>query len=302
VTLADRKQVLMHDILEALDPQCSAARLRELCIIDADETFDVLLEKKCFSSLEQIKLIREYFELGLQEAMQYLDNLPALLNQPRSANEVFSEKTPQRWLGVPREQAESLQEKLQALGGRLVLQPRVFFDTKQSRQAAQNPGLPRELFWLLTKSAALETRSSLAKNPAAPKDFLIHAAQEFPVEVLHNVTLPMLIVEDPDLAAQLPMELHLRAVRDPQIPRSLVLYLLSWEPLRRIVAEEREALPEWLSLLADDDNWIVRFWVAKNTNTSTATLQKLIQDLNKKVQQEAQESLRDRATKNPIPR
>ena len=292
----------MRDTSEALDPQSSEARLRELCVFEVDETLDVLLEKKSHSALEQVKLIREYFALSLQEAMQSLDNLPALLNQARSANEVFSERTPQRCLGVPREQAESLQEKLQAHGGRVVLQLRVFFRTIQSRLVAQNLGLPKALFWLLEKSADLETRGLLAKNPAAPKDFLLHAAREFPVEVLQNAALPMLIVEDPEFAAELPIELQLRAVRDPQIPRSLVLYLLSWAPLRRFVAEDQEVLPEWLGCLASDEDWAVRFWVAKNANTPIEALQKLSRDPHEKVQQEAQESLRDRATKGPLPR
>ena len=241
--------------------------------------------------MQQVKIIRDYFELGLKEAMLYLDNLPVLLNQPRSTVESLSAEAPQRYTGLPRERAEALQRGLHEHGGRVTLQPRVSFHLTQSRLVAQNPGLSAELFWLLSKSADLETLRSLAKNPAAPKDFLLHIARELPAEVLQNQALPLLIMEDLLFVEQLPTALQLYALRDPHTPRALVLCLLSWAPLRRYAAEDKLILPEWLVALAGDEEWTVRFWVAKNANTPEEALRRLSQDPHEKVQAEARQRL-----------
>jgi ribosomal protein L7/L12 len=278
---------------ECLDPNTSDERLRALAICGEDDTVDISLLSRGSSTLHQIKIIREYLDIGLKEAMLYLDNLPQPLNQPRPSNEAFQDKIPQRLIGLSRERATSLQQELQLYNATTSLQGRVLFHPIYSRLAAQNPALSVGLYQTLAKSADEETRKHLAKNPAAPLNDWLRLAAELPEEALQNPTLPLWLMEDLPLVSgcSLPFSLVQHALRSPEASPSLCRLFLSNHSFCREAADDPLLLPVWLELLSASEDAIIRRCIARNKSTPEDVLRRLHSDPDQRVREIARSRL-----------
>lgn len=70
-------------------------------------------------------------------------------------------------------------------------------DFHTARQLAQYEQTSPETLSKLATYPDKQTRQSVAANPNTPKDILILISTEFPIEVINNPVIPLLLMEDP---------------------------------------------------------------------------------------------------------
>ena len=71
-------------------------------------------------------------------------------------------------------------------------------DIKQARQLAQDETISPEVLAQLAKNKDDRTRKAVAANPNTPIETLLSICFEFPVEVINNPIIPLLILENPN--------------------------------------------------------------------------------------------------------
>lgn len=71
---------------------------------------------------------------------------------------------------------------------------------------------------------------SLAQDPHAPGDLLLHLARHLPAEVLANPSLPLELMSNPGVIAQIAPESLLALARHPAAPASLLEVILRAHP------------------------------------------------------------------------
>ena len=71
-------------------------------------------------------------------------------------------------------------------------------DIEQARKLAQDENTASEILTELANSEDKLTRQYVAANPNTPIEVLLSICFEFPVEVINNPIIPLLILENPD--------------------------------------------------------------------------------------------------------
>lgn len=121
-----------------------------------------------------------------------------------------------------------------------------------ARIVAKNPNTDPELLRKLGFSSDQTTREGVAANPNTPSDILLKLGAQFPGQLLDNPIFPLLLLENPNLLADMPVE-----------------------TLRSVL--KREAVPiSFLEWAANDSDRRVLLAVAMNPNTPKEVLEKLV--------------------------
>ena len=92
---------------------------------------------------------------------------------------------------------------------------------EQVRKLAQDENTASELLTELAKSEDKLTRQYVAANPNTPIEVLLSICFEFPVEVINNPIIPLLILENPDcLTCELTLDFStIKRLTDIEIKR-----------------------------------------------------------------------------------
>jgi hypothetical protein len=132
------------------------------------------------------------------------------------------------------------------------------------RLVATNPNADPELLRKLGSSSDQTTREGVASNPNTPSDILLKLGAQFPGQLLDNPIFPLLLLENPNLLADMPVE-----------------------TLRSVL--KREAVPiSFLEWAANDSDCGVLLAVAMNPNTPKEVLEKLVRSRHSLVAESAQ--------------
>ncbi len=78
-------------------------------------------------------------------------------------------------------------------------------DVLQARIAAEDVSTDQEILRKLAQSSDKATREAVAANPNAPTDVLLKLAAEFPQQLLNNPIFSFLLLENPNLVAEIPL-------------------------------------------------------------------------------------------------
>ena len=78
-------------------------------------------------------------------------------------------------------------------------------DVLQARIAAEDVSTDQEILHKLAQSSDKATREAVAANPNAPTDVLLKLAAEFPQQLLNNPIFSFLLLENPNLVAEIPL-------------------------------------------------------------------------------------------------
>ncbi|OCQ99279.1 hypothetical protein BCD67_08955 [Oscillatoriales cyanobacterium USR001] len=125
--------------------------------------------------------------------------------------------------------------------------------TELARFVAANLNAPISLLRELSNSKDIATRQNIAANPKTPIDVLFYLGSEFPEQLLNNPSFSLFLLDNPNLATQIPLETLRSIVRYKVVPFCLID--------RAVNQLDKE------TLLA----------LAENPETSKEVLQKLIQ-------------------------
>lgn len=87
-----------------------------------------------------------------------------------------------------------------------------------ARVVAKNPSAAPELLQKLGNSEDKETRQNVAQNPNAPTDLLFKLGIEFPQELFDNPVLSLLLLENPNLIQEMPVETLVKLLELDTIP------------------------------------------------------------------------------------
>ncbi len=135
--------------------------------------------------------------------------------------------------------------------------------TELARIVAKNYSAAPELLQELGSSSDDTTRKGVASNPNTSTDVLLKLGAQFPGQLLENPVFPLLLLENPNLLADMPLA-----------------------TLRSLL--KRDAVPEsFLEWAADSTDEGVLLAVAMNSNTPKTALSKLIQNQNADVAEAA---------------
>lgn len=92
---------------------------------------------------------------------------------------------------------------------------------EQTRKLAQDENTASEILTELANSKDKLTRQYVAANPNTPTEVLLSICLEFPVEVINNPIIPLLILENSDcLKCELTLDFHtIKRLTDIEIKR-----------------------------------------------------------------------------------
>ncbi|BAZ41817.1 hypothetical protein NIES4101_77850 [Calothrix sp. NIES-4101] len=141
------------------------------------------------------------------------------------------------------------------------LQELAWMNVKLGRIVATNVCAIPELLHELSTSDDRETRQAVASNPNTPTDVLFQLGAEFPQELLENPVFSLLLLENPNLLADMPEDTQASLLKLPTIPdafiqwgltsrRTSILYALAMNPqvnqwdLQRLIDE---ASKHWIT-------------------------------------------------------
>ncbi len=95
-------------------------------------------------------------------------------------------------------------------------------DVLQARIAAEDVSTDREILRKLAQSSDKATREAVAANPNAPTDVLLKLAAEFPQQLLNNPIFSFLLLENPNLVAEIPLPSLRSLLRLENVPLFLL--------------------------------------------------------------------------------
>lgn len=136
----------------------------------------------------------------------------------------------------------------------------------------------------LSKSLDQRIRQAIAQNPNTPPDILIILFNKFPLQVLHNPVLNLILLERPNFLEEL-YENSKLVFHKYELPN----FFMEWaifninETIRSAVASSPKTPQNYLEKLSEDKQSFVRIQVAANYNSPAHILEKLAQDLDKAV-------------------
>jgi hypothetical protein len=183
---------------------------------------------------------------------------------------------------------------------------------------AENPNMEPELLRQLADSDDIAIREAVAANPNTPTEVLLKLAEAFPQQFLNNPVLSLLLLENPNFAAEIPYYALLNLLKQPELPDFLlssaathanpeILYLVAKHPntpdraleemarrnpkdtpLGLSIIKREDVSERVLSLLVEYSAIAVRLCLAKNPAISPNILAKLaiVREANPNFQQE----------------
>lgn len=95
-----------------------------------------------------------------------------------------------------------------------------------ARLVAKNANAEPDLLRELAESKDEKTRCEVANNPNTPTDILWKLGEEFPEEVLTNSIFPLLMLENPNLVADIPEETLVSLLKVDLVPESFLTWVV----------------------------------------------------------------------------
>lgn len=131
----------------------------------------------------------------------------------------------------------------------------------------------------LSKSLDREVRQAVAKNPNTPPDILVRLFDKFPLQILRNPALSLILLERPDFFTEI-YESNKLVFYKHKLPDFFYKWAIFHvnETIRSAVASSPKTPKCYLEQLSEDKNSFVRLQVAANYNSSTCILKKLALD------------------------
>lgn len=151
---------------------------------------------------------------------------------------------------------------------------------------ALNPNTSGNRLRELSKSLDRVIRQAVAQNPNTPPDILVRLFNRFPLQVLHNPVLNLILLERPNFFEEI-YYAHKLVFHQNKLPD----FFLKWailhpnESIRSTVASSPNTPQNYLEQLSEDKQSFVRLQVAANYNSPVHVLTKLAQDRDKLVRQ-----------------
>jgi hypothetical protein len=155
------------------------------------------------------------------------------------------------------------------------------------RLLAQNPSSPVDLLELLASHADPEVVELVVLNPNTPALLLLTLGQRFPRQLLKNPMFPLMLLESPNLYAEMPEQTLAGLLALEGVPEHFLEWALSHKSdfVRLAVAHNRAAAPAALERLALDKEPSIRRAVSVHPNTPSGVLQQLAQDKAQEIRQ-----------------
>ena len=91
-----------------------------------------------------------------------------------------------------------------------------------ARIVAKNSGASEELLKELAHTDDSATRKAVTTNPSTPKETLLELGTQFPEELLDNPVFDLLLLENPNLLADMPKSSLKSLVKREAVPRSFL--------------------------------------------------------------------------------
>ncbi|PAX52799.1 variant leucine-rich repeat-containing protein [Brunnivagina elsteri] len=185
-------------------------------------------------------------------------------------------------------------------------------------RTAENPNVEPELLRQLAVSDDITIREAVAANPNTPTEVLLKLAEVFPQQFLKNPVFSLLLLENPNFAADIPYYALLSLLKQSELPDFFlssaanhanpeILYLVAKHPntsdnaleemtrrnprdtpLGLSIIKREDVSERVLSILVEYSAIAVRLCLAKNPATSPSILAKLaiVREANPNFQQE----------------
>lgn len=152
---------------------------------------------------------------------------------------------------------------------------------EQLLQEALDENTPAERLSELAKSIHYKVRKAVAQNPNTPPYLLQKLFLHFPVQVLNNSVLDLLLLEIPDFLEQLYLANRYVFINACGLPLFFVEWGLNQKNLiiRSQIARGKYTSSQVLDILSQDKNQNVKKEVINNHNTLISTLEVLAQDV-----------------------
>lgn len=155
------------------------------------------------------------------------------------------------------------------------------------RLLAQNPSSPVDLLERLASNADPEVVELVVLNPNTPTSLLLTLGQRFPRQLLKNPIFPLMLLESPNLYAEMPEQTLAGLLALEGVPEHFLEWALSHKSdfVRLAVAHNRAANSAALQRLAQDKELSIRRAVSVHPNTSPEVLAQLSQDKAQEIRQ-----------------
>ncbi|RUT02048.1 hypothetical protein DSM106972_061230 [Dulcicalothrix desertica PCC 7102] len=93
---------------------------------------------------------------------------------------------------------------------------------EQARIAAEDVSTDPELLQELARSQDKDTRRAVAANPNTPADVLLRLGAEFPTQLVENPVFSLLLLENPNLVAEIPLPTLRSILRLDNVPQFIL--------------------------------------------------------------------------------
>ena len=153
-------------------------------------------------------------------------------------------------------------------------------------EEALNPNTSANRLRELSKSFDRVIRQAVAQNPNTPPDILVRLFDKFPLQVLHNPVLNLILLEKPNFLEEIYYTYKL-VFHQNKLPD----FFIKWavfnpnESIRSTVASSPKTSQNYLEHLSKDKQSFVRIQVAANYNSPVHVLEQLAQDRDKLVRE-----------------
>lgn len=144
---------------------------------------------------------------------------------------------------------------------------------------ALNPNTSANRLRDLSKNLDQKIRQAIAQNPNTPPDVLVKLCGRFPLQVLHNPVLNLILLEIPNFFEKI-YDANKLVFYKYKLPD----FFLEWaicnvnETIRTSVASSPTTPEKYLEILSQDTQSFIRLQVAANYNSPAHILEKLAQD------------------------
>lgn len=96
-------------------------------------------------------------------------------------------------------------------------------DIERARQLAKDETTAPEILQELATSEDYLTRQSVAANPNTPTEILLKLGVEFPEELLNNPIFDLLLLENPNLIKDIPIETLRSLIKYDNVTESFIV-------------------------------------------------------------------------------
>lgn len=132
---------------------------------------------------------------------------------------------------------------------------------------AQDEQTPPDVLRELSKTSSPTVLEHIALNPNAPTEVLVRLGQRFPDALMENPVLPLLLIENPRLFADMTDETALRLIHHPKADETLwILASLGRTKVRLALTGLKHAPLSLLEKLAQDKNPQIRLSASLHTS------------------------------------